>query len=173
LQGLEGLFKERDFERAGIEGARMEWGSVADWIGGIGGAGGAGSAAAFYLMDRRRQYREQRARRNEETVNRSIVMDEFRSTVSSSLASLGQIDDTGGVSESAWQYHNGILSNHRSRLRELSAVARDLRLQLAIDKAAHSLTFSNLPLEHTSLWFENVAIAEGELQAAIELLDGS
>lgn len=151
----------------------MDWGSVADWIGGIGGAGGAGSAAAFYFLDRRRQQMEQRAHQIEEAASRAVVLDEFRNTVSSSLASLGQIDDTGGVSGSAWQYHNGILSNHRSRLRELSAVARDLRLQLAIDKAAHSLAFSNLPLEHTSLWFENVAIAEGELQAAIELLDES
>ena len=152
----------------------MEWGSVADWLGGIGGAGGAGSAAAFYLMDRLRHAKEKDAAERNEEANRVIIVDEFRKTVASSLQSLSEIEERHGVTESAWAYHNGILANYQARLRELaSAAARDIGLQLAIGRAAHSLAFSNLPLEHADFWFENVAIAEGELEASLDMLGGN
>lgn len=150
----------------------MDWGSVADWLGGIGGAGSATTATAFYLIDRRRHRKEKQDAATVEAANRTIIVGEFKKTVADSLQSLSQIDDHNGVSETAWAYHNGILANHQARLRELSASAsRDLGLHLAIGKAATSLAFSNLPLEHTQMWFENVAIAEGELQSALDMLD--
>ena len=149
----------------------MEWGSVADWLGGIGGAGGASSAATFYFMDRRRNKNDREAATREQVSNHQTITDEFKKEVTYSLQSLAIIDENRGVSDSEWAYNNGILSNHQRRLRELSSIStRDIRLHLAISKAAHSLSFSNLPLQHTALWFENIAIAEGELQAALELL---
>lgn len=108
----------------------MDWGSVADWIGGLGGAASAGAATTFYLMDRRRHRNEMKAAADVVAATKSVVEDEAKKTVAASLQSLSQIDDVNGVSESAWDYHNGILSNHRARLRELAAAASgDVALQ--------------------------------------------
>ena len=145
-----------------------ELGSVADWVGALGGLTGAGTAVAFYYLDRRRTKSERRANATQEAAEQAMVEAEFSNILYDSIKLL-QMAQNSARTEDVWNHYNGMFINQAVRMRELMAsAARRSELSIRIGKAAHILTFSNLPLVHMDLWEDSVAEAEAKLQRILD-----
>lgn len=146
-----------------------EWGSIADWVGGVGGATGALSAASFYFMDRRREARAEKEKAQREKWRKRKIVEEAQSQLEQVRTIVKDCQNKDLKSPDFTSNHRLEATNKlravQRRMNELTSLAGDdPRLFGLIGETADLLLFLDLPQTTHHLWI-------AEAKSAVNLID--